>query len=78
MLTIKRGDKERYDVETGVAVSIDGTGMGIDTLTDVQIAVDNAATVIGRLVSILVETGLLGREDVQQLVGSVPFVVVEE
>lgn len=69
----------KYDLETGVSMSIDGSTPYNDPVVNAQTTVDNAAAVIGRIVSVLASKGLLDRDDVQFLVGSTPrFVVVGE
>lgn len=65
-----------HDVETAVALSIDGTLQSASRLDAVEATADNAAAVMGRLAGVLVKKGLLDHEDVGYLLGT-PFTVSE-
>ena len=67
----------QYDVATAVALSIDGTAPDDTQAGRAEATADNAAAVLGRLVSTLTDMGLLDREAIQYIVGG-NFVVVED
>lgn len=67
----------RYNLEIGVAISINDDGPDNDVAEAARATADNAAAVIGRIVSVLADKGLLDRDDVQFIVGGV-FAVVED